>query len=373
MSGTDDRPWHRTAGNDEMKAAVISASELDDGLVSRWAELQAGTPDLCSPFFSPGFTTLLDPHRPDLRVAIWTSEGVETGFLPFHLGRGGCAAPVGGQINDYQGIIAAPEDVPDRAGFLEVPSLAAYDFNHALGSQALFAQTAFWHATSPRADLRAGLAAWQADVTAKGSALKSLARKRRKIARELGPLTFRPHDPDEAAWERFLLWKARSLERQGARGFLSAPWLAAFVDDLRRTRTPDFGGYLSTLYAGDRLVAAHFGIRSRTAWHWWFPTYDADLPTYSPGLLLMLACIEHAAEEGLHEVDFGRGTQRYKQEFSNRERALCEGSIARAASLQSVARGSRCHVQRLANRTLPASAADILRRAGTKVLRAGLI
>jgi len=364
---------HRMDRHGAMTAAVIPAGEMGDGLVSRWTELQAGTPDLCSPFFSPGFTTLLARHRPDLRVAIWMRDGVATGFLPFHPGGGGCGAPVGGRINDYQGIVAAPEDVPGRAAFLEMPSLAAYDFNHALVSQAVFAQSAFWHAASPRADLRAGLAAWRADVAGKGSALKSLARKRRKIERELGPLTFRPHDPDEAAWERFLLWKARSLERQGARGFLSDRWLAAFVDDLRQTRTPDFGGYFSTLHAGDRLVAAHFGIRSRTAWHWWFPTYDADLPNYSPGLLLLLACIEHAAEEGLHEVDFGRGTERYKQEFSNRERALCEGSIFRAASHQSVARGSRYHVQRLANRTLPTGAADILRRAGTRLLRAGWI
>ncbi|MFC2970225.1 GNAT family N-acetyltransferase [Acidimangrovimonas pyrenivorans] len=352
---------------------TLPADALSPDLVARWHALQAQSPALANPFFSPGFTQAVGRHRPDLRVAVLRDGNTVTGLFPFHRKPGGCGAPVGGQISDYQGVIAAPDSLPDAGDLLVAAGLGAYDFNHALAEQAPFAAGAFWHSASPRADLSDGIEAWRGEVRARSSALKTLERKRRKLTRELGELRFLAHDPSAAAWQSFLDWKARSLGKQGVRGFLAEPWLAGLIDDLRATQEPEFGGYLSTLYAGDRLVAVHFGLRSARVWHWWFPTYDEELGSYSPGLILMLLCIEEAAATGMIELDFGRGTQRYKREFSNRSRPLCEGSLERWTRPCGTLRGLRKFGQGAANRLLPRKGADFTRRAGTKLLRAGLI
>ncbi len=356
-----------------MRSKVISASDLSPTLIQAWHALQDRSPDLASPFFCPEFTQAVARHRKDLRVTILQAGNDITGFLPFHRKMGGCGAPVGGQVSDYQGVIGAPDDPAAIPHLLRASGLAAYDFNHALAGNPIFAQNAYWRSRSPRADLRLGLDAWRADINGQTKALKTLERKRRKLARELGPLRFVVHDDCEPAWRDFLDWKNRALQQAGAAAFLGEPWLAKLIADLRVTQGDRFGGYFSTLYAGDRLVAAHFGIRSGRAWHWWFPTYDSTLRNHSPGLVLMLFCIEEAARVGLAELDFGRGTQRYKKEFGNRARELCEGSLELWHTPCGASRKMRKAAQRVANRYLPDKAADFIRRGATKVLRAGVI
>ena len=52
------------------------------------------------------------------------------------------------------------------------------------------------------------------------------------------------------------------------------------------TRSSDFGGMLSAVYAGPHLVAAHFGLRAGPVLHWWFPVYD---PNFSSLRLAVVA------------------------------------------------------------------------------------
>ena len=89
----------------------------------------------------------------------------------------------------------------------------------------------------------------------------------------------------------------------------------------------DFSGMLSVLYAGDAVVAAHFGLRSQTVLHWWFPTYDPRFARYSPGLVLLLNLIQQAHSLGLREIDLGKGYERYKGSFANAHVAIAEGSV----------------------------------------------
>lgn len=339
-------------------------------MLQTWSDLQQADPELCSPFFAPGFAQAVGQVRDDLWLGVIEDAGWITGLLPFHRKRGGIGVPVGGQLCDYQGVIGT---APDGGEMLKGFGLVSYDFNHALAAQPLFAGNAFSHSNSPRADLRQGLAAWEAEVGAQTKALKTLARKERKIVRELGDLRFELNDPDDAAWDIFTDWKDANLRGQGGRGFLVDGWDADLISALRGQDTGKCAGVFSTLYAGDRLVAAHFGIRSARAWHWWFPAYDPDLGNYSAGLILMVRCIARAAEDGVAEFDFGRGTQRYKMEFSNRARPLCEGSLERVTHPVGVLRGLHKLAQRQGARVLSERHANLMRRAGTKVLRAGLL
>ena len=355
-----------------MRFNSIPFDQVDAGLLQNWVHLQSLTEDLASPFFSPEFAEIVAQCRDDLWIGVIEENDVVSGILPFHRKSGGRAAPLAGQYCDYQGVIGTPPDPGVVAKMLRGFGISCYDFNHALAAQPLFNDNAFWQSTSPRADLRRGYEAWVSDVSAQTKTLKSLARKERKIAREIGALTFVEHDTNVESWQLFKDWKNAALRQMGLSGFPGPAWALHMIDTIRGTQTASFGGCFSTLYAGDRLVAAHFGMRTADAWHWWFPSYDADLGRYSPGMMLLRYCIETAAQSGFKELDFGRGTERYKKEFSNGARTLCEGSLERASVL-GITRQGRKTAQRVANRILNERSADILRRGSTKILRAGLI
>jgi CelD/BcsL family acetyltransferase involved in cellulose biosynthesis len=84
---------------------------------------------------------------------------------------------------------------------------------------------------------------------------------------------------------------------------------------------------LSLLYAGERLLASHFGIRGRTVWHYWFPTYDPLMARYSPGLILLLKMAEHAPSLGVCTIDLGKGMSLYKERLMNTSVSLAHGSV----------------------------------------------
>lgn len=350
-----------------MRFDVLPISDLGPDLLARWRQLLSASDAFCSPFFAPEFSQIVGRCRDDLFVGVIEQAGSVTGILPFHRLPGGRGVPVGGPVCDYQGIIGTPPVAARVRAMLRGFGFAAYDFNHGLAEQALLNDNAFAFSVSPRADLRQGYDAWAEAVGQKGKALKTLARKERKVERELGPLRFVVHDDRPRAWDDFLVWKRAALGPD----FLTAGWDERLVDALRMTRTGACQGRLSTLYAGDRMVAAHFGISSPQAWHWWFPSYAPDTGNLSVGLVLMRRCIEAAAEEGIAELDFGRGTERYKIEFSNAERALCEGSLERLEHPVGALRRLRKVAQRMATATLSERPADVFRRAGNRLLSAG--
>ena len=81
------------------------------------------------------------------------------------------------------------------------------------------------------------------------------------------------------------------------------------------------------MYAGDRLVAAHMGMRSRTHWHYWFPSYATDVSKYSPGSILLLRMAEAAQEHGISVIDLGKGDSQYKRTLMTGAAPLLEGAV----------------------------------------------
>ncbi|WP_112322946.1 GNAT family N-acetyltransferase [Oceanibium sediminis] len=353
-----------------MKVDVLRVEELSDDLAARWRGFQDASEDLASPFFSVEFCRIVGRARPDLRVAVIEDAGAPCGFFAFHGKRGGGAAPLAGQISDYHGIVGDPGVITATA-LLQGAGVSAFDFNHALRSQSVFAESAFRFTSSPLADLQDGFEQWRAARRAETKAILTVERRARKMAREIGELSFVANDPSPAAWEALLTWKRASLAQQRSGLVLDVPWVKAIAEGVRASEGPAFSGVLSTLRAGDRLVAVHFGMRSKAAWHWWFPTYDAEMGAYSPGLILLLECVRHGAASGLRELDLGRGEQRYKREFANRERLLCEGSIERVHLPAGAARYVRKTVHSLSDRILPERYVDLERRVFNRVLGAG--
>lgn len=71
------------------------------------------------------------------------------------------------------------------------------------------------------------------------------------------------------------------------------------------------------LYAGDRVVAAHFGFMTQHRFLWYKPTFDPNLAPLGPGEVLLKHLIEATVAEQAIEFDFTRGNEAFKLRFAN--------------------------------------------------------
>jgi CelD/BcsL family acetyltransferase involved in cellulose biosynthesis len=105
------------------------------------------------------------------------------------------------------------------------------------------------------------------------------------------------------------------------------------VRELAKTSEPSLSGTLITLYAGDRLVAVDFSLRSETTLAAWFPAYDREFSRYSPGAIRTLRTIEASSLAGLHRIDLGKGDEEYKSALKTGYLQVCEGWVVRPVPL----------------------------------------
>ncbi|MCP4505432.1 MAG: GNAT family N-acetyltransferase, partial [Fuerstiella sp.] len=89
----------------------------------------------------------------------------------------------------------------------------------------------------------------------------------------------------------------------------------------------EFGPLLSTLHAGDELVAVQLGLRSPTAVTSWIPTFDHHYAKYSPGVILQLKLAEWAANEGVQRFDLGRGENQTKLSLASDAFDIAVGTV----------------------------------------------
>ncbi len=321
-----------------MKISVIAATDLDDRHQARWLALQRSNPALVSPYFCPELTLAVARVKDDVRVAVLEERGEVIGYLPFEQDWG-AGRPVGAPLSDHHGVIAAPGTVIDWPLLLRSTNLAYWKFDHLVAAQSPQEEERL--VSSPGLDLSRGFEAWKAGrIAAGGRRVAELDRKARKLAREVGPLRFEAHVDDRAVFETILRLKSEQCRRTGIGDIFASPWTRSLVDEIRHIDKPHFAGRLSAFYAGDHLVAAHLGMRSERAWHWWFPVYDHAHAKHSPGALLLLYTAEAAAQAGMQVLDLGKGDDVYKSSFADSSLPLVEGCVTRPA-LRTAARDAR--------------------------------
>jgi CelD/BcsL family acetyltransferase involved in cellulose biosynthesis len=324
-----------------MKISVIATKELDAGLQQRWSQLQASQPLLASPYFSPEFTLAVGLARPDVRVAVLEDEGQVAGFFPFQQ-RWGIGHPVGGRLSDHHGVVAEPWFDWNWYELLRACRLGYWQFDHLAASQRPPGCTK--RAESPVLDLAHGWDAWRQRLLDGGARrIGELPRKARKLEREVGPLRFEANSRDLQLLATVMRLKSQQCHRTGALDCFAPPWTRALLERIAVTDDAQFGGRLSVLYAGDTLVAAHFGMRSQQVWHWWFPVYSHAHAAYSPGALLLERVAQAAAEGGHAMLDLGKGDEAYKASFADSALPLVEGCVGRVAPVTYL-RAARKHM-----------------------------
>ncbi|MFE5485891.1 GNAT family N-acetyltransferase [Streptomyces sp. NPDC056527] len=309
---------------------IVTPGELTARETDAWRELRgkSGAPD--NPFMGPEFTRAVAAVRPRARVAVWWEDGEPVGFFPYEKGPFGHGRAIGLGVSDCQGAVLRPGLRPSARALLRVCGLSAWEFDNLEAAQPTFEGAAAEALASPVIDVGEGYAAYEAVLRAQSPKfLKTTLAKERRLGRQAGATRFVFDERDPEALRTLMEWKSAQYRRTGRRDRFAKEWINTLVRRLHELRTPDCSGVLSVLYAGDRAVAAHFGLRSRTVLSCWFPSYDPEFAKYSPGLILHLRMAEAAAAAGIGMLDLGRGAAEYKDALKTGELTVYEGSVVR--------------------------------------------
>ena len=309
-----------------MKVIEIgSPGELGEEALARWRAILAESSDLDRPFFHPEYFRVLHRAGRPIEIAQLEDASGRCAFFPFER-QGRSARPVGARLADFQGWIAPPEFDGDIDSVLRACRLSAWHFDHrlirgdepALGSKA----------ESPFADLSEGFDAYfEAHRSSGAGWTKQIPRKTRKLGREVGELRFEFDTRDPEVLTALREWKAAQRERTHTIDPLEESWASDAIERFLETRTSEFAGVLSALYAGDTLIAAHLGLRTQSTLHIWFPAYDPKWESYSPGMVFFLELLRAAAEDGITRIDFGKGDARYKSSLQTGVAWVSEGCV----------------------------------------------
>jgi len=166
----------------------------------------------------------------------------------------------------------------------------------------------------------------------------SIARKARRLERELGPLAFRRGIDSATVFDQLLGWKAEQFRRTGGANRLESPHNIGFYHELRRR------GFAraSTLEAGGRVIAGKIGLFAGGRQLSRLTVYDHSLRKLSPGSVLELESLRASFDAGELEFDFLMGTQPYKFTWATHLRRL--GELGAEPRLERLARNSRAQV-----------------------------
>ncbi len=304
----------------------LPALELTSAQLSQWGEAIDASHGLDTPFLRPEFVLAVAKARDDVEVGLIEREGRGVGFFPFQR-FGARAQSVSGRLAESNGIAVHPSAEWRAEDLFQACGLRLWHFDHLYPFQTGLQRFAWGHRESAFLDLGEGFEAYRTHKRAQGETIKDLERRARKLEREVGPLRFEWDSPDPRPFPALIEWKSAQHRRTGVLEIFTKPWAVRMLENLRAARSDNFEAPLSALWAGDRLIAVHFGMATRTNYHMWFPTFDPEFYRYSPGLILVLKLAEQAAARGALRLELGPGEESYKTQMRSGTDLVGEGMV----------------------------------------------
>lgn len=303
-------------------------SELNEAERGAWNEIVDRMPGFESPYFRLEFAESCEEARSDTRILIARERTGILGFLPMQIGKIGYARPLSGPLSDVHGVISGEMDKVCLPDWLKSAGIPLFEYHSALALQTC------WHASermrdgSAVVDCSEGYEAFEdARKTAEPKAFKNIRARRRKLEAEEGGFEFRHGENTDEALTAMLSWKRAQYRTTGVFDVFSVGWTNRLVEAIRRRASELFHPVLSTLRINDTIVAAHFGMASQSRVQYWFPSFDPAFNHVSPGLLLLLETIRHAAETGKQTVELGPGDYDFKRHLASHQVPLAGGCV----------------------------------------------
>ena len=144
-------------------------------------------------------------------------------------------------------------------------------------------------------------------------------------------LTLRKSDSEAESlqWLRVLVvWQKTRWSYRGIQGKFEIEqrrrFYESFVSALSRNNTLSFWA----MFADDRLVALELGCMFRDQYIGIHPSFDPDLASFSPGVVLRALVLQKLIEQGTTRYDFGAGDETYKVRWANETRSFSNFSCA---------------------------------------------
>lgn len=343
-----------------MRLETIHPKELGPAEIARWRAHRRARPILRSPYLSPEWAQTIGAVRADARVCI--IEG-GAGFLGVQRLNRFAAMGLGAPLADYQGLVAEENFHVAPGAICRAVSAGRIDFvNAAPGTiKRPAGADASWIA-----EVSGGRDLYEAALRERRAEfVRQSDKKARKFARECGPIEFRARSSERADFETLVHWKIDQLRRTRQPQIWARPWVRRALDACYEADSSEFSGLLFTLYAGDRLAAAAFCLRSSSVLHLWLLGHEEAFDRYSPGVQLVRQTIHWAGENGIDEVDFGTGDYQYKRQLSTTQRMLERGVMAGASwsgALRHAQHAVRARMERLPQARLAALPGKAMRR-----------
>ncbi len=315
-----------TAVATKYRIDAIGPSELCGSIAQRWGEVRDHSPKFASPYFDIEFTKAVCRVREDVEIAIAVDESdCIQAFFPFQRVAPRKAMPVGGRLSDLHAPIG---EVPDPDGLIKQimksMDLTSYAFHAGLKTNGDLEAHEFEVLNSYFMDLSDGWDIYYDWARKNSVAIKRQGQKTRALEREIGPIRFEFDCQATDVLERLIELKRAKYQRSMTFDILGVPWAAELLREISKVRKPGFQGILSVLWAGDDLIAVHFGMLTGEILHYWFPVFEPKFSKYSPGTELMLRVAQEAVERNVSKVDLGFGDDPYKARFCNgRENVSC--------------------------------------------------
>ncbi len=315
-----------------MQIDIKRPSALTPEEIEAWRAILASDPALASPYFSPGFSLAVDAVRRDARVALISRDGAAEAFWPYQTGPLGVSRPIGGPFSDFHGLIARPDASFDLQDIAARAGVALYGYDFVPAGQARHGLKSERDDACHVIGLEEGYEAYRAGAEARTGAFKTLDSRRRRMERDFGDVRIVLDDRSDAAFETLIAWKQAQFKATGYFDVFSVGWTKALLERLHGERGESFSSLVSSLYLDGELAAVHFGMRSASALHYWFPAYDPAYSRYSVGNILLDALARAGERFGWREIHLGPGDYRYKLEFASRQAPLI-GGVLRTASI----------------------------------------
>lgn len=285
--------------------------------------------------------------RPDVQIVVFEQGEEPIGFFPFQCSNPQRGEAVGLGISDMQGLVGSAEGRVDLRAMLDASGLKSWRFDHLIDGHGHFSPYRWVVERAPLIDISKGFESYRINRRRAGSQLLEQAlRKERKLGSEKGEVRFEFHDTKAAVFDALLQWKSQKRRATRTRNVLKQQWVRTVLQRFAMLDSRDFGGVLSALYVGDELAAAHLGIRTATVLHWWFPTFNLEFASYSPGLVLLTALIRECAGRGIKRIDLGKGLEPYKCSLMTGTASVSEGAVARRESLTSTINSAWCKTRK---------------------------
>ena len=309
---------------DVQKSVISAPSQLGETEIARWKEMQQSSPRLHRAFFSPAFSLACEVGGFDTRVALIRRGDLIEALYPFQYHNrlhkwAGIAEQIGGHLADSTGIIAGLGWRTSPAELVRLCGVGAIHVSCLADGQTEFGLDSYQVVPNYIVDLSQGYERYFEDLRSRNpDFVRDTGRRFRRATRSLGSLTVKHSDTvDAKALDRLVAQKRAQYKRTNKDGLNDVRTLRV-LKYLATQTEESCKVFHTTLEAGGRVIAEHFGLLYSDVLSYWLPVYDWDFQQYSPGRLMLWELIKEAPQHGITTIDFGEGDAQYKRQFSNK-------------------------------------------------------